>query len=121
MIDRTREWTLLTLSTASLAFFHFVTLPDEPAIQLCAFRWITGRPCPLCGMTRALGYLAKGNWQRAVEFHALSPIVFALLIAAALICAVRLIAGKPRELAVPWAAWKAAAAVFGVYGVTRWM
>ncbi len=53
--------------------------PAQPAFQLCGFRWLTGRPCPLCGLTRAMFALAKGHWSEALGFNALSPLAFAML------------------------------------------
>lgn len=61
---------------ACLAWF---TVPAQPAVRLCGFYWLTGRPCPLCGMTRALFALAKGHWAEAVHFNALSPLGFLML------------------------------------------
>ncbi|NCJ08308.1 DUF2752 domain-containing protein [Synechococcales cyanobacterium C] len=49
----------------------------------CIIRDFTGVPCPSCGMTRAFLAIAQGNWQAALDFHLLSPIVlvfFALLV-----------------------------------------
>ena len=119
-MDRLRDGTMLSLSAATIVFFRFVTLPEQPAFELCGFHWITGRPCPLCGMTRALGHLAKGDWNRAIELHALSPVVFAFLVSILAVFAVRSIVGRPRDFAIPGTAWTAAAAVFGMYGVSRW-
>ena len=61
--------------------------PDSPRhIVVCGFHWLSGLPCPLCGMTRALSLLLRGEWQRALEMHALSPLVLlALLYTAAAI------------------------------------
>ena|SRR5579862_8718828 len=53
--------------------------PSEPRIPLCGFRWLTGLPCPLCGMTRAMFALAKGHWSQAVHLNALSPLGFVML------------------------------------------
>jgi hypothetical protein len=50
--------------------------PDEPRVNLCAFKLLTGRPCPGCGMTRAFCALAHGEIWRAVKFNALSPVLF---------------------------------------------
>ena len=71
-------------AAAALALFGFlclVTVPAEPRLRLCGFYWLTGRPCPLCGLTRAIFALAKGQWGDAVRFHALSPLAFAMLFA----------------------------------------
>jgi hypothetical protein len=48
-------------------------------LRLCPFYWLTGRPCPLCGLTRAFCALAKGHWSQALHFHALSPLAFVML------------------------------------------
>ena len=55
------------------------TPPSEPRYRLCGFYWLTGRSCPLCGLTRAVFALAKGNIRQAVGFNALSPLGFAML------------------------------------------
>ena len=41
----------------------------------CPFLLATGRPCPGCGMTRALGAFAQGDWTRALG---LNPFVFVI-------------------------------------------
>jgi hypothetical protein len=76
----TRHLSTKTLGGVTLvALFWSVSLPTEPKYGLCAFRWLTGRPCPLCGMTRALFALAKGHWSQAVHLHALSPLGLVML------------------------------------------
>jgi hypothetical protein len=68
------------LAAAGLfAFFWWFSPPDEPSFRLCPFYWLTARPCPLCGMTRALCALAKGRWSEAIHFHALSPLAAVML------------------------------------------
>lgn len=52
---------------------------------LCAFRLVTGIPCPGCGMTRAWASLALGDWASAWTYHPLAlpfvglVVVYALL------------------------------------------
>jgi Protein of unknown function (DUF2752) len=82
-------------------------VPAAPSIRLCGFHWLTGRPCPLCGITRALFALAKGNWAAALDFNALAPLGFAMIFAL-------FWPGRLRE----WL-WRWGAAAFGVYGVLR--
>lgn len=61
----------------ALAFF----LLFEPGDWLiCPIRRFTGLPCPLCGMTHALCAIGHGQFRRAVELHALSPVVFGLFV-----------------------------------------
>jgi hypothetical protein len=54
--------------------------PLQPRISLCGFLWLTGRPCPFCGLTRALGCLLKGDLALALEFHPLSPLALTALL-----------------------------------------
>jgi hypothetical protein len=68
------------LSAAALfAFFWWLSPPNEPSFHLCPFYWLTARPCPLCGITRAFCALAKGHWTQAIHFHPLSPLAFIML------------------------------------------
>jgi hypothetical protein len=62
-----------------LAPLWYFEPPAKPAFQLCGFHWLTGRLCPLCGLTRAMFNLAKGHWSHALGFNALSPLAFAML------------------------------------------
>lgn len=92
----------------ALAFCGLYTPAAQPVFSVCGFRWLTGRPCPLCGMTRALCSLVKGDWQAALDFHALSPLALAILGAV-------LVRGTWRR------GWGLIAAVFALYGVARLM
>jgi hypothetical protein len=62
-----------------LACLYFVTVPAEPRYRLCAFHWLTGLPCPLCGLTRGIFALAKGRLSEAEHFNALSPLGLVML------------------------------------------
>ena len=66
-------------SLALLAMLGSISLPAAPAYRMCPFYWFTGLPCPLCGLTRALFALAKGNWNQAIHFNAMSPLGFGML------------------------------------------
>lgn len=67
------------LALLLLGALWYFSPPAEPRFRLCGFYWLTGRPCPLCGMTRAMFALAKGHWTGALHFNALSPLGFAML------------------------------------------
>jgi hypothetical protein len=62
-----------------LAFLWYWAPPEKPSFQLCGFHWLTGHPCPLCGLTRAMFALAKGHWSQAIGFNALSPLAFVMV------------------------------------------
>ena len=83
------------------------TPPAEPGIRLCGFHWLTGKDCPLCGLTRALFALAKGHWSQAIAFNALSPLGFTMLFA--------LILNAPLTARL----WTFGIAAFSAYGIYR--
>ncbi len=51
-------------------------------IQLCPFRFVTGHPCPGCGLTHAALWLARGDIAESLRAHALLlPTLFTLIFA----------------------------------------
>jgi len=49
---------------------------------ICAFRIVSGFPCPGCGMTRALGELLRGRVAVSLHFHPLAiPTLAAFIVA----------------------------------------
>ena len=42
----------------------------------CIFRFVTGLPCPFCGMTTAFTLLARGQWAVAFGIHVLGPAAY---------------------------------------------
>lgn len=89
--------------------FALYDAPVEPKFHLCGFLWLTGRPCPLCGMTRALCFLMKGEFSQAIQLHALSPLAAAAL------------AGLGFRQSLPGWSWKVLGALFVIYGASRMM
>lgn len=92
---------------AFCAGFALLWWGTPPVLPLCAFRWLTGRPCPLCGLTHAVFALAKGHLAEALRWNALSPL------------AVIMLAGLLWSPARVARLWMPCAAAFGVYGVWR--
>jgi len=90
-----------------LAVLWYFAPAAEPPFRICGFYWLTGRPCPLCGLTRALFALAKGHWADAIGFNALSPLAFAMIFAL-------FWNGRLRA----WL-WQGGVAAFAVYGLWR--
>jgi len=82
-------------------------LPARPALRLCGFHWLTGRPCPFCGLTRAMFELAKGHWAAAIGLNALSPLAMLMLFS--------LFWSNPLRSRL----WTLALPAFAVYGVCR--
>jgi len=113
----------VALGGSALAVLRFGSGSSYHGLPVCAFLWLTGRPCPLCGMTRALACLTKGEWVRAIQFNLLSPLVFGILLATIGSAVLQFLAieircpadfGLKRENR-----WTACLALFATYGVLR--
>jgi len=89
---------------AAIAVLCLCTPPDLP---VCAFRSLTGRPCPLCGLTHAFFALAKGHFAEALHWHALSPLAAVLLVG--------VIWNSPRMARL----WTPSLCAFACYGILR--
>ena len=66
-----------------LAPLALIALPTRwlaSAPSVCLVRRVTGRPCPGCGMTRALSHLAHGDLRRAWRANHRVVIVAPLLL-----------------------------------------
>lgn len=57
----------------------FILLLFLTNIYVCPFVYITGIPCPMCGMTRAFISLFHLNLKDAFYYHALWPVVLIVL------------------------------------------
>lgn len=68
--------------------------PNGSGPVLCPLRRVTGVWCPGCGMTRAAGWLAHGEWSAAWTLH---PWVYALALQVALIGVVLAAARRRRH------------------------
>jgi len=66
----------------------------------CAFRWITGLPCPLCGMTTAFTLMARGDVLAALGAHVLGPPLYLATWLLGLNAVVELVRGRS-----PLSAW----------------
>jgi len=80
---------------------------NPPALPVCSFRWLTGLPCPLCGLTRGLFALAKGHMGEALRWHALTPLAAAMLVG---------MVWRPSRMAK---LWLPCIGIFVLYGVGR--
>lgn len=76
------ELAALALFVAALVVSVAWTPADGPGeLVLCPFRAATGLPCPGCGLTHAFCATAKGHVAAAFGYHALGPILFAVMCA----------------------------------------
>lgn len=77
---RIANWVIFGFMLYLLAL-PFLSPPLEkcfPSVWgVCPYRELRGEPCPLCGMTRAVGAVLRGDFHRAVSLNPLS--IFAVL------------------------------------------
>ena len=71
--------------TAALGGFALIVsffLPTEGlGVTMCWFKWLSGLPCPGCGLTRSVTCISQGQFSKAVAFHPFGPLVYALFVA----------------------------------------
>ncbi len=67
--------------TYVIVFFIVLTFGILAYLDLyaCPFYFITGIPCPMCGMTRAFFSVFKLDFKSSFYFHALWPVVMVVL------------------------------------------
>jgi hypothetical protein len=83
------------VGAAALLLAPTLLRPSAHGPVLCPLRRVTGLWCPTCGMTRAFGWLARGDFDRAVRYHPLAPV---LLIEGIIVAAVWLwMRRRPRD------------------------
>lgn len=68
-----RHLHLAWLPTAVAALW--LVQPGAAGFTLCPFALVTGTACPGCGLTRAAGFLVRGDLGSALALHPLIPVV----------------------------------------------
>ena len=68
------------LAIAPAAVFGLLTMasPSDDGVTLCPIALLTGTACPGCGMSRAMAWLLRGEWDRSVGYHPLAPLVLVI-------------------------------------------
>lgn len=113
-----RQWRFAVASLVPLAAGAAPLILALGDVPLCAFKHLTGVPCPLCGGIRACAALAHGDVAAAYQVNpGLLPLLFLAALHAGLLIAE---AVSGRQLAPPRAldlAWKMAGGVL----VASWL
>jgi hypothetical protein len=59
-------------------------LPSQGAgVPLCVFRFVTGLPCPGCGLTRSFSCILHGDFARGYDYHPFGYVLLPLFLIAA--------------------------------------
>jgi hypothetical protein len=62
----------------AVVLWAVAVLPASLRVQRCSFAKLFHRPCPGCGMTRAIDLLLLGDWRASLHMHPLAvPMVVA--------------------------------------------
>jgi hypothetical protein len=104
---------LWPVAFAALYFYRPVVL-DGPV--LCPVRLGTGLQCPGCGLTRAFSFMTRGEFDPAIRYNALAPIVAAYLAVVWIYYAIAAWRGSPPA----WPTWTLAGAMMVIAGAF-WM
>jgi hypothetical protein len=84
---------VLGISYAYAPYAH-----DGPVV--CLLRGLVGIPCPSCGLTRAFCALSHFEVREALRHHALSPLIFAAVVATPFVAAYEVATRRP--VSRPW-------------------
>jgi hypothetical protein len=89
-------------------------------LDLCAWKWLTGMPCPGCGLTRALCHAVQGEWAASLALHPAGPLVAVGLVCACAWMALEVVTNRP-WLRPVWAhAWRAGLWSGAVISIAVW-
>lgn len=97
-LDHEALW--LTVGGASLCLLGLALATPGIQLPLCTFKFLTGLPCPTCGLTRTVIALSRGDMGRALFMNPLAAVAclagLAYLVYAAAVIAFRLPRLRPR-------------------------
>jgi len=72
----------LALFTSPVIGAYFYSHIHQMPRLICPFRFLTGIPCPGCGMTRSFLAIARGDLSQAVFYNLFGPVLFAIFLIA---------------------------------------
>jgi len=68
----------LAIAPAAVVGLLTMASPSDDGFTICPVALMTGVACPGCGMSRAMAWLLRGDWGRAIGYHPLAPVVLAM-------------------------------------------
>jgi Protein of unknown function (DUF2752) len=120
--DRTSAALVLGLGLAWLTYTHlyFWLHPRGLTAAPSLFMSLTGRPDPLCGLTRTFAWMWRGDIAHAVAAYPLGPLVFAASFPLLGYMAWVLVSGRALRRELPRGVRRTAVAVVGAAVALSW-
>jgi hypothetical protein len=91
-------WGLLALSASLTPSPEGLGTHEQLGMAPCTFHQLTGQPCPSCGMTTAFALMAHGRVFEAAIVHPFGALLFALVLASAVVLSVCFAVGRSVKL-----------------------
>ncbi len=66
----------IVLVLSGIAVVQIVAASLGYGFWQCPIKAVTGKPCPVCGMSAAITALLKGDWRESFQLHAFAPVFF---------------------------------------------
>lgn len=72
------------LAIVPAAVFGLLTMasPSDDGPTICPVALLTGVACPGCGMSRAIAWMFRGDFERSVSYHPLAPLLVLISVVA---------------------------------------
>ncbi len=96
---RAKTWQAGALA-ALLVGARFADASRPLPFDVCGFKLLTGRPCPACGLTRALCYAVRGDFAQSLAYHPAGPFLALALFVWMLWSAAEAYRGQPIQEAL---------------------
>ena len=97
-------------------FLHPLGLTFDPSV----FMYLTGKPDPLCGLTRTFAWTWRGDLTQAARVYPLGPLVFLVAIALVGYLAIAVLSGRQLTIVLPRRLWQLLIIVSLVALVANW-
>lgn len=94
--DRRVNFVKLTIFSSPLLVALFYNHGQQVPFLVCPFKYLTGIPCPGCGLTRSFIAIVRGDWSQAIAQNLFGPVVFACFAIATIHLVIELV--KKRHL-----------------------